>query len=140
MSLFPKGNKVVFEDSKNWTLEIDAHWNTKRIDLIIKSRKSNAYTNFTTCEIKKAPVLSLIARYDNYKLSGQDSEVSNILLTSPLALNLLKARKGSFELNGKYLIYTCRIGRKDKKSLSNIFILIQGLNEKIATLIDSVNL
>ena len=140
MSLFPKGNKVVFEDSKNWTLEIDAHWNTKRIELIIKSRKSNAYTNFTTCEIKKAPVLSLIARYDNYKLSGKDSEVSNILLTSPLALNLLKARKGSFELNGKYLIYTCRIGRKDKKSLSNIFILIQELNEKIATLIDSVNL
>lgn len=137
MNLFPKGTKVIFENSENWTLEIEAQWNSKRINLTIKSRKSNAYTDFTTCEIKKAPFLSLVARYDNYKLSGNDSEVSNILLTSPVALNLLKARKGSFVLHGEYLIYTCRLGRKDKKSVSNIFILIQKLNQEIDTLTDN---
>lgn len=133
MNLFPKGTKVIFENSENWTLEIVAQWNSKRINLTIKSRKSNAYSDFTTCEIKKAPFLSLVARYDNYKLSGNGSEFSNILLTSPVALNLLKARKGSFVLHSKYLIYTCRIGRNDKKSLSNICILIQKLTQEIDT-------
>ena len=134
MILLPKGNKVIIENSRNWTLEIDSNWNSKRIDLTIKSRKSNLYSEFTYCSIKKASLISLIARYDNYNLTGKTSEISDFLLTSTLSLNLLKSRKASFELNGKYLIYNCRIGRQDNHSLSNIFILIEKLTEEIVKL------
>ncbi|HMC01948.1 MAG TPA: hypothetical protein VKN14_13005 [Flavobacteriaceae bacterium] len=140
MILLQKGNKEIIENSENWTLEIDSNWNSKRIDLTIKSRKSNLYSEFTHCSIKKAFLISLIARYDNYNLSGKASEISNFLLTSPLSLNLLKSRKASFELNGKYLIYNCRIGRRDKHSLSNIFILIEKLTKEIDKLTDKKTL
>jgi hypothetical protein len=139
MILFPKGNKVIIENSGNWTLEINSNWNPKRIDLIIKSRKSNLYSEFIDCSIKKASLISLIARYDNYNLFGKASEISDFLLTSPLSLNLLKSRKASFELNGKYLIYNCRIGSQDKNSLSNIFKLIEKLNGEIDKLTDKKN-
>ena len=139
MILFPKGNKVIIENSENWTLEITANWNSKRIDLTIKSRKSNLYSDFTKCSIKKDSLISLIARYDNYNLSGKKSVISDFLLISPLSLNLLKGEKASFELNGKYLIYSCRIGRQDKNSLSNIFILIEKLTEEIDKLTDKKN-
>ncbi len=139
MILFPKGNKVIIENSENWTLEITANWNSKRIDLTIKSRKSNLYSDFTECSIKKDSLISLIAQYDNYNLSGKKSVISDFLLINPLSLNLLKGEKASFELNGKYLIYNCRIVRRDKHSLSNIFILIEKLTEEIDKLIDKKN-
>ena len=139
MILFSKGNKVIIEKSGNWTLEIDSNWNFKQIDLNIKARKSNLYSEFVNCTIKKAPLISLIARYDNYNLSGKVSEISDFLLSSQLSINLLKSRKASFELNGKYLIYNCRIGRHDKISLSNIFELIEKLTEEIDKLTDKKN-
>jgi len=91
MNLFPEGNKTIIENSENWTLEIDSNWNSKRIDLKIKSRKSNLYSEFAHCSIKKASLISLIARYNNYNLSGKASKISDFLLTSPLSLNLLKS-------------------------------------------------
>lgn len=134
MILFPKGNKVIIENYENWTLEITANWNSKRIDLTIKSRKSNLYSDFTECSIKKSSLISLIARYDNYNLSGKKSVISDFLLSSPLSLNLLKCKKASFKLSGKYLIYNCRINCEDKDSLSNIFFLI----EKVIAAIDKL--
>ena len=139
MILFPKGNKVSIENSENWTLEITANWNSKRIDLTIKSRKSNLYSDFTECVIKKDSLISLVARYDNYNLSGKKSVISDFLLLSPLSLNLLKAKKASFELKAKYLIYNCRISREDKNSWSNIFILIEKLIAEIDKLIENKN-
>lgn len=136
MDLFPKGNKVIIEKSGDWIMEIDSNWNSKRIDLNIKSRKSNLNSEFTYCSIKKAPFISLITRYDNYNITGKPSVISDYLLTNPLSLNLLKPREASFELNGKCLIYNCRINRLDKSSLSNIFKVLEKLNREITKLID----
>ncbi|ARV15897.1 hypothetical protein [Polaribacter sp. SA4-12] len=131
MILFPKGDKKIIHNYQNWTLEIESKWNSKRIDLTIKSRKSNLHSQFTHCSIKKDFIMSIIARYDNHKLSGESSEISDLLLTSKFSLYLLKMKKASFELNGKYLVYNCRIGRSDKHKLSNIFILIEKIIEEI---------
>jgi len=136
MNLFPVGNKTFIEKNKNWNLEINAKWNSRRINLSITSKKLNFNKEFIPFSIKKAPFLSFIARYNNYKFYGKSSRVSDLFLESPFAQNLLISRKANIELNHKNWIYKGQIRRKDKTSLSNIFILIERLNEQIDLLID----
>lgn len=137
MILFPKGKNTFVRKSENWTYHFYFEWNSKRIDLNIKSRKSNLKSDFVSCKIKKDYLFSIIARGDNYSFVGKTSDVSDLLLSNYLSLNLLNKRKSKIELDGKHLIYQCRISRKDDElGLVNVLKWIDLLTEDINQLMD----
>jgi hypothetical protein len=131
----PKGEKIINSEYNDWKIEIFAKWNSKKVDLNISAKVPKFHITFENCVIRKAELISIIARADNYKIIGNSSSISDLLLSDPIARNLLKGANARFELTDKNLIYKIRLKRKDKTSLTNVFILIEKLTEKIDLII-----
>jgi hypothetical protein len=131
----PKGEKIFNLKYHDWKIKILAQWNNRKVNLKISVRVPKFHISFENCVIRKAKLISLIARYDNFNLQGNSSPVSDLLLSDPIAKNLLKGNKARFELADKNLIYDVRLKRQDKTSLSNVIILIEKLTEKIDLII-----
>ncbi|GHC66282.1 hypothetical protein [Ulvibacter litoralis] len=131
----PKGEKVLKSNYNDWNIETLAEWNSKKINLRISARVPKFHITFENCIIKKAKIISIITRYDNFKIRGKSSSISDLLLSDPIAKNLLKGGNARFELSDKNLIYNVKLKRQDKTSLINVFILIEKLTEKIDMII-----
>ena len=129
------GEKSFNSKFNDWETEILAYWNSKNVYLTISSRAPKFHITFENCIIRKAKLLSVIARYDNYKFKGKSSPLSDLLLSDPVAKNLMQARNASFAIINKKLTYEARLKRGDKTSLSNILILVEKLTEKINSII-----
>ena len=131
-----KNGKKKFATSFNdWKAEVYAKWSSRNVNLIITSRVPKFHITFDNCSIKKALLISLIARYDNYKLSGSSSPVSDLLLQDLNSRSLLKGRKASFKLKDKSLIYSIQLKKNDRVSLSNVFTLLHNLTRQIDLII-----
>lgn len=126
-----KGNLTFSERLHHCTLNIIINWNSRSIYLNVRSLNTFLYNDFTYCLINKSSLISIVARYRNYNLYGEKSDVSDFLLKNSGSLNLLKSRKSSLTLEGKTFIFKGKIGKKDRISLSNIFTIIESLNKKI---------
>jgi hypothetical protein len=133
-----KGERQIIDKKDNWTQEIDANWNKRKITLSIKSRKSNLQDEFTKCQIKKTLFMSIVAGYDNFKISGNESIVSDLILSDPTTRFFLSGNKSSFKLDGNYFIYKCRIAKRNKELLSSIFLMMDEMTKKIDLVVDLI--
>jgi len=131
----PKGKKLIKSKYNDWKIELLAEWNSRKVNLNISAKVPKFHISFDNCVIRKAKLMSLIARYDNYNIIGKSSHISDLLLSDPVAKNLLKGRNARFELTDKNLIYKVRLKRRDKTSLSNVLVLIEKLTERINLII-----
>ena len=129
------GEKKFTASFNDWKAEVYAKWNSRNVNLIINSRVPKFHITFDNCSIKKELLISLIARYDNYKLSGSSSPVSDLLLQDTNSRSLLKGRKASFKLKDKNLIYSIQLKKNDRVSLSNVFTLLHNLTRQIDLII-----
>lgn len=130
-----KGEKIFTSSYNDWPIELDAKWSTKKVHLKMSAKVPKFHIIFENCTIRKAKLMSIVAGYDNYKLSGGSSPISDVFVTSASAKNLLKGKNASFELSHKHLIYEIQLKRTDKTSLTNVFILFNRLTQEINELI-----
>ncbi|WP_034257692.1 hypothetical protein [Altibacter lentus] len=131
----PKGEKVILSKYNDWKIEYFVKWNSRKVNLIISAQVPKFHITFDNCVIKKAKLISIISRYENYKILGKSSSISELLLADPTSRSLLKGENAEFELKDKNLIYKVRLKTSDKTSLSNVIILIEKLTEKIDLII-----
>nr|WP_321237192.1 hypothetical protein [uncultured Psychroserpens sp.] len=133
MKTLLKGEISFIEDYNNWSVEVFIKWNKRRIQITIKSRNSELKSEFLSCALTKASLLTYISRSDSFNFSGKKSKYSELILESAAAQSLMNSRNASIKLNGKYLIFNGGIKKNDVSSLSNIFklneILIQEIDE-----------
>jgi hypothetical protein len=136
MKTLLRGNIHFTEKAENWSLEVDSKWNKKINTITIKARKSDLATDFPPCKLYKSNFLTILSyvflvRSESYSFSGEKSEFSEILLESAATIPLMKTKKPTIKLEGKYLTFSGGIRKKDSKSLSNVFILVEILLNEI---------
>ena len=76
------------EPLNGWYLEMDANWDTRYIELLIKAHNSGLFQDFGRFSISRALLLSVILRYDNFNIRGKASVLSDELLRNPKSLSL----------------------------------------------------
>ena len=136
MRTFLKGEVKFVESFNNWSINVIAKWNKKRVQITIKCRKLDLQTEFVSCALTDANFLSLITRSDTVSFSGGKSEFSELIIKSTAAQSLMGSRNASIKLNGKQLIFNGGIRKNDDSSLSNVVILIEVLMKEIDELND----
>lgn len=136
MKTLLKGEVTFFEKYNNWSIEILVRWSKKRVQITLKSRKTDLKTEFVSCALTDANFLSFISRTDSFNFSGERSKFSELILESAAVKSLMDSRNASIKLDGKSLIFKGGIRKKDTSSLSNIFILNEMLMEEVDTLND----
>ncbi len=136
MKTLLKGEVKFVENYNNWSVQVFVKWNRKRIQINLKSRKSDLKTDFISCALTEAKFLSLISRSDTFNFSGEKSKFSELILESAAAQSLMDSRNASIKLDEKYLIFNGGIRKKDESSLSNVFTLNEMLMEEINELYD----
>lgn len=136
MKTLLKGEVSFTESYKKWIVNSTVKWNKKRIQIVLKSRKTNLKSDFDSCNLSDANFLSFISRSDSYNFSGKRSKYSELIFESAAAQSLMNSRNASIKLKGKSIIFKGQIPKKDETSLSNIFILNEMLMEDIETLND----
>ena len=122
------------EQHNNWTIKVKSSYGNKWLSITIESRKTDLKSHVLPCQLKQASFLSFLTRTSAFNFYGEKSKYSEFLLESPETGNLLASKKSSIVLNANTLIFKGSIRKKDTKSLSNIFILIKGLQNKIDNL------
>lgn len=130
-----KGEVKFIEDYNNWSVEVFVKWNKRKIEITLKSRKSDLKTEFVSCALARAQFLSFIFRSDALNFSGEKSKYSELILESAAAQSLMNSRNASITLDGKHLIFNGGIRKNDYSSLSNVF----KLNEMLIKEIDILN-
>ena len=131
MKTLLKGEVKFIENHNNWFVEVLVKWNRKRIQITLKSRKSDLESEFVSCALTEASFLTFISRSDTFNFPGEKSEFSELILESAAAQSLMDSRNASIKLDGKYLIFNGGIRKKDESSLSNVFTLNEMLMEEI---------
>ncbi|MBC8755595.1 hypothetical protein H2O64_13035 [Kordia sp. YSTF-M3] len=136
MKTLLRGNIHFTEKREKWTLEIDAKWNKKINTITIKARKSNLVTDFSPCKLYKSNFFTILSyvwllRSESYGFSGKKSEFSEILLESAATIPLMETKNPIIKLEGKHLIFSGGIRKKDSKSLSNVLTLVDMLLSEI---------
>lgn len=139
MDIKTTGNTRMQENFDGWLVEMNTAWDSKKIHFVIKSRNANLLENFKKCRISRSPLISLIARYDNFNFRGEPSVISDLLLNNTKALHLLKKSKARIRLDERYLIYQARVRRKEYLSLDQLYMNIKGLLSDINALIPGLN-
>jgi len=136
MKTLIRGNIHFTEKVENWSLEVDAVWNKRINTITIKARKSDLATDFPPCKLYKSNFLTTLSyvfltRSESYNFSGEKSEFSEILLESAATIPLMETKNPTIKLEGKCLIFSGGVRKKDSKSLSNVFILVEMLLNEI---------
>ena len=126
-----KGSVQFSERLENWSMEIEVKWTRRWFTTVIKSRKLNLKSDFSSCALTEAHFLSLLSRSDTFNFSGTKSNYSELLLECVETQCLMDSKKASLRLEGKYLIFRGSVKKKDQKSLSNIFELVEMLLNEI---------
>jgi len=139
MKTLLKGEVDFVEKFNNWSLEIGVKWNKRTTNLTIKSRNNNLNSEFTPCKLSQFHLFTLLsyitrARSDSFSFYGSKSKYSDLILESPITTSLMEAKNATIRLEGKYLMFSGGIRKKDKTSLSNIFKLNEMLIQEIDTL------
>ena len=134
MKTLLKGEVKFTENHNNWSIEVFAKWNKKRIQIILKSRNKDLKTEFVSCALSDSNFFSFVTRSDSFNFSGKKSKYSELILESAAAQSLMKSRNASLKLEEKYLIFNGGIRKNDASSLSNVFTLNEMLIEEIDTL------
>ena len=122
-----KGSVQFVERIDNWVMEIELKWTRRWFTTVIKSRKLDLKSDFASCALTESPFLSLISRSDTFNFSGTKSDYSELLLECVETQCLMDSKNASLKLDGKYLIFRGSVRKKDQKSLSNIFELVEML-------------
>jgi len=131
MKTLIKGEVKFVNNFENWVINAIVKWNKKRIQITLKSRKTDLKTEFVSCALSDANFLSFITRTDSYNFSGEKSKYSDLILESAAAQSLMDSKNASIKLYGKYLIFIGGIRKNDESSLSNVFILNEMLMKEI---------
>ena len=127
--------KVKFvEQQNNWTIKVKGSWDKKWLLIAVESCKIDLKSHFSPCKLKQAPLLSFLKRSSAFNFYGEKSKYSELLLESPETKHLMSSKKSCIKLDNNTLIFGGMIRKKDTKSLSNIFTLIEDLQGKIDNL------
>lgn len=131
MKTFLKGEVKFIENRNNWSIEVLVKWTRKRVNITIKSRKSDLKTEFVSCALTEAHFLTFLTRSDTFNFSGEKSEFSELILESAAAQSLMDSKNASIKLDRTFLIFNGGIRMNDESSLSNVFTLNEMLMEEI---------
>lgn len=131
MKTLLKGSVQFVERLDNWSMEVEVKWTKRWLTTVIKSRKLDLKSDFSSCDLNKAGFLSFISRSDTFNFSGTKSDYSELLLECIETQYLMDSKNASLKLDGKYLIFQGSVRKKDEKSLSNIFELAERLINEI---------
>jgi hypothetical protein len=118
--------------------EIHAHWS---LTFSIKAKRNKSHfsisatkpftgANFVNCKLSKDRFISFLTPYTNFKIKGESSGNSDVLMSDPKALSLLMNKKSSLELKDRTLYFSCVLLPKKVEKLPQIIDEFQGLVEK----------
>lgn len=133
-NILPKGEVNFIEQHSNWIIKVKCSWGKTWLSINIASRKTDLKSHFLPCKLKQASLLSFLTRSSAFNFYGEKSKYSELLLKSPETRHILASKRSCILLDANSLIYKGSVRKKDTKSLSNIFILIESLHNKIDNL------
>ncbi|WP_204346377.1 hypothetical protein [Psychroserpens algicola] len=134
MKTLLQGRVEFVERTDNWSMEVDVKWTKRWFTTSVTSRQLHLKSDFESCALTQAHVLSFISRSDTFNFSGKKSAYSELLLESVETQCLMDSKNASIKLEGKCLIFKGSVRKKDINSLSNIFKLIEMLQNNIDSL------
>lgn len=129
-----KGEVNFVEQHNNWIIKVKGSWEKTWLSITIASRKTDLKSHFLPCQLKQASLLSFLTRSSAFNFYGEKSKYSELLLKNSETRSLLASKKSSVVLDANTLIFKGSVRKKDTTSLSNIFILIESLQNKIDNL------
>lgn len=121
----PSGNlteKILINDD---TYEITYTWN-RRINIKIEPAQY-LFQNMDVCEIRKAPLASLIARYPNYNIKGKRTELTEKLLLNKYTPALLRFQASRLRCENGEISFRTTLRKKHILRVEKIISIFEAL-------------
>ena len=121
----PSGTKtenIIFNDQN---YEVSYNWKS-RINIKIEPAQ-HLFKNIDVCEIRKAPLASLITRYPNYNLRGERTELTEKLLSNKYTPALLSFPVSKLSCENGQISFTATLRKKHIIQLENIISYFEAL-------------
>ena len=126
-TLIKKGASERSYKLNNWRVIAKIKWNRSWINLNIKGTHLDNDCEFEYFKLRKAYIMSFISRSETYNSIGGKSPVSEVILSSPEAQNLMNSKYPKIVVNKNQIEFQGAIQKKDLESLSNVFTLFDTL-------------